>query len=137
MNRRRHLAFVVLGMGTLLLVLGCASAEEERKKARAADFDRWLGQNKQNTVRVLGPPDRCSKLQSGPGEVCEWPAGGNPLRYHYDANGIARQWTYTDRQSGLIEQSQDQTKSQSTRGGFWEAVTDTFGNMQIGPGGGH
>lgn len=134
MNRRLHLARVVLGTGALLLALGCASAEDRQRQARAADFNRWLGQDKRSRVTLVGPPDRCSRVKTGPDEVCEWLTVGNALRYRYDANGIARQWTYTDRQSRVTEESQNPAQNEASKGGIWESIKDTFRNMQFSPG---
>lgn len=134
MNRPLHLAVVLLGVGALLFVIGCASAEEQQRQARAVDFNRWIGQHKQSRVSAFGQPDRCSVMQTGPGEVCEWHTNGNALRYRYDVHGIARQWTYIDRQLGVTEQSQNPAQNQASKEGFWESIKDTFRDMQFNPG---
>jgi hypothetical protein len=119
---RRHLqpVIVALGVGAVLTVLGCASTEDRQREARAADFNQWLGQDKQSRIRQVGPPDHCTGTQTGGGELCEWRPNGNMLRYRYDTNGIAQNWTYTDRQLGVMETAQE------SQGGFWHWVTNWF-----------
>ena len=125
---RLTVAIVALGAGALLLVLGCASTEDRQREARAAAFNQWLGQDKQSRVRQVGPPDNCTGAQAGGGELCEWRPNGNSLRYRYDANGIARHWTYTDRQLGVMETAQDET----AQGGIWQSIKNAFGDTKFG-----
>lgn len=133
MRKHFYLAIVSLGIGALLFPLGCVSAEEQQRQALSADFNKWLGQDKQSRIRQVGPPTRCANVQTGPGEVCEWHADGNALRYRYDVSGIARQWTYTDRQLGMMEGAQYRLQSQASEGSVWQSIKDTFSNMQISP----
>ena len=113
MSRHLQVVIVALGVGAVLTLLGCASTEDRQRQARAAHFNQWLGQDKQSRVRLVGPPDYCTGAETGGGEVCEWRTNGNSLRYRYDTNSIAQNWTYTDRQLGVIEKAQDQ----ESRGG--------------------
>jgi hypothetical protein len=129
MSRHRQLTIVALGMGAVLFVLGCASTEDRQRQARAADFNQWLGQDKQSRVRQVGPPDQCTGTQTAGGELCEWRPNGNTLRYRYDTNGIARSWTYTNRQLGVMEKSEDQ----ESQGGVWRSIKDSYDNTRVGP----
>jgi len=128
MSRCLPVAIVALGLGAVLTVLGCASAEDQQREARAADFNQWLGQDKQSRVRQVGPPDHCTGTQTGGGELCEWRTDGNTLRYRYDTNGIARYWTYTNRQLGVMEKAQDPDSER----GFWQSIIDTFSGSKFG-----
>jgi hypothetical protein len=128
MSRRLRVAVVALGVGAVLTLLGCASTEDRQRQARAADFNQWLGQDKQSRVRQVGPPDHCTAAQTEGGELCEWRTKGNSLRYRYDTNGIAQNWTYTDLQLGVMERAQDQ----ESQGGVWQSIKDTFNNAKFG-----
>ena len=128
MSRCLPVAIVILGMGAVLAVLSCASTEDRQREARAAAFNQWLGQDKQSRVKQVGPPDTCTGAQAGGGELCEWRPNGNSLRYRYDANGIARHWTYTDRQLGVMETAQDET----AQGGVWQSIKSAFGDTKFG-----
>ncbi|HXX74164.1 MAG TPA: hypothetical protein VEI50_03465 [Nitrospiraceae bacterium] len=120
---------VSLSLGAVLTIIGCASAEDHQRQARAADFNQWLGQDKQSRVRQVGPPDTCT--QAGGGELCEWRPNGSVLRYRYDARGIAQSWTYLSQQLGVMERSEDQ----ASQGGAWQAVKDSVNNSKFGYGG--
>ena len=122
MNRRLSVAVLALSLGAVVTVIGCASTEDRQREARAADFNQWLGQDKQSRVRQVGPPDSCTGTQTGGGELCEWRPSGNSLRYRYDTNSVARSWTYTNRQLGVIEKSEDQ----ASQGGVWQSITHWF-----------
>jgi hypothetical protein len=128
MNRHLQLVIGALGVGAVLTVLGCASTEDRQRQARAADFNQWLGQDKQSRIRLVGSPDHCTGTETGGGEVCEWRTNGNSLRYRYDTNGIAQNWTYTDRQLGVIERAQDQ----ESQGGVWQSIKDFYNNAKFG-----
>jgi hypothetical protein len=131
MSRHRQLTIVAIGVGAVLTILGCASTEDRQREARATDFNQWLGQDKQSRVRQVGPPDHCTGTQAGGGELCEWRPNGNSLRYRYDANGIARSWTYTNRQLGELERAEDQ----ASQGGVWQSFTGWFREPKRSPGG--
>ncbi len=133
MSTHLYLALVCLGIGALLLPIGCVSAEEQQRQALTADFNQWLGQIKQSRIRKVGPPDRCANVQTGSGEVCEWHTDGNALRYRYDASGIARQWTYTDPQLGVLEGAQYRLQGQASEGSVWQSIKEAFSNMQFSP----
>ena len=120
---------VALCMGAVLLVLGCASTEDRQRTARAADFNQYLGQDKQSRVKQAGPPASCT--QTGGGELCEWHPEGNTLRYRYDTKGIAQSWAYTNRQSGVMERAEDS----AAQGGVWESFTGWFMEPKRAPGG--
>jgi hypothetical protein len=128
MSKRLRVAIVALGVGAVLTLLGCASTEDRQRQTRAADFNQWLGQDKQNRVRQVGPPDHCTGAQTSGGELCEWRTNGNSLRYRYDTNGIAQNWTYTDLQLGVMERAQDQ----ESQGGVWQSIKDVFNNANFG-----
>ena len=83
---------------------------------------------KQSWVRQVGPPDHCTGTQIAGGELCEWRTDGNTLRYRYDTNGIARYWTYTNRQLGVMEKAQDPDSER----GFWQSIIDTFSGSKFG-----
>ena len=129
MSGRLQVAIVALYMGAVFLVLGCASTEDRQRTARAADFNQWLGQDKQSRVKQAGPPASCT--QTGGGELCEWHPEGNTLRYRYDTKGIAQSWTYTNRQSGVMERAEDS----AAQGGLWESFTGWFMEPKRAPGG--
>jgi len=132
MSRHLRVAVVALYIGTVLTVLGCASTEDQQREARAADFNQWLGQDKQSRVKQVGPPHHCTGAQTQAGELCEWRTNGNSLRYRYDTNGIAQHWTYTDRQLGVMETAQDQ----ESQGGVGQSIKDAYNKMKFGYAGG-
>jgi len=123
------IAIVAINLGAVFTVIGCVSTEERQREARAADFNQWLGQDKQSRVKQIGPPANCT--QSGGGELCEWHPEGNTLRYRYDTKGIARSWTYTNRQSGVMERDEDS----AAQGGVWQSITGWFNEPKRSPGG--
>ena len=129
MSRHRQLTILALGVGTVLTVIGCVSTEERQGEARTANFNQWLGQDKQSRVRQVGPPANCT--QTGGGEICEWHPEGNTLRYRYDAKGIAQRWTYTTRQSGVMERAEDS----AAQGGVWQSISGWFNEPKRAPGG--
>ena len=122
MNRRLPVAIIALCLGAVLTVIGCTSTEDRQREARAADFNQWLGQDKQSRVRQVGPPDNCTGTPTVGGELCEWRTNGNSLRYRYDAKGIAQSWAYTNRQLGVMERAEDQ----ASQGGVWQSITNWF-----------
>jgi len=121
-SSRRQVAIIALSLGAVLTVIGCASTEDRQREERTADFNQWLGQDKQSRVRQVGPPDSCTGTQTVGGELCEWRPSGNSLRFRYDTKGIAQSWTYTNRQLGVIEKSEDQ----ASQGGVWQSITKWF-----------
>lgn len=140
MNSHLLLAIAALGVNVHLAVLGCVSPEDRQRRGLADEFNKSLGKYKESLVIEVGPPQNCTPLQNGGGEVCEWQNSSNVLRYRYDASGIARNWTYTDRQLGYMEGSQEIAEGPSPKkkedSEIWQSVKDAFTNMKVGPGGG-
>jgi len=128
MSRHLRVAVFAIGMGLVVSVLSCASTESQQRKARAADFNQWLGQAKEGRVKQVGPPDSCTGAQTQGGEICEWRTNGNSLRYRYDSNGIARHWMYTNRQLGVMETAQDHESQE----GVWQSIKDSYDKMNFG-----
>lgn len=101
----------------VLLVAGCATSGRDFKQESANKFNQWLGKSKDERVKVLGPPERCTPLDQG-GEVCQWVwrgmSGGGSfvggyagssgsssmstweaiLNFTYDHNHVARFWSF-------------------------------------------
>jgi len=100
--KNERIALLIIGVGILVAVMGCASPQDRERRALSGEFDKWLGQYKDGRIIERGPPDRCV-AQGGGSEICEWRVDGNTVRYLYDANGIARRWKYADRQLGEMK----------------------------------
>jgi len=127
---------VIIGMGILVAVMGCASTQDRERRALSEEFDKWLGQYKDTRIIERGPPDRCV-AQGGGSEICEWQIDGNTVRYLYDANGIARRWKYMDRQLGEMKGAQHPATAadhiHESETAVWQTIKDTFDDMQFTP----
>lgn len=115
------LIFIMLTSGCSYLLcsngLGCeAYYKEELDKWEVERWNKWLGKTKDDRIREIGPPDKCSHLSSDE-EACEWRQsgvrGGGSYNAHtgygsssisswehrilfvYDREHIAQQWRYS------------------------------------------
>ena len=135
----RAISMLIIGVGILVAVMGCASTQDRERRALSEEFDKWLGQYKDTRIIERGPPDRCV-AQGGGSEICEWRIDGNTVRYLYDANGIARRWKYADRQLGEMKGAQDSAaaadQTHESEAGVWQTIKDTFDDMKFTPIGG-
>ena len=138
-ERYRAFAMLILGGGILLAVMGCASTQDRERRALSEEFDKWLGQYKDTRIIERGPPDRCV-AQDGGSEICEWQIDGKTVRYLYNANGIARRWTYADPQLGEMKGAQDSAavadQTHESEAGVWRTIKDTVDDMKFAPLGG-
>ena len=50
---------LIIGMGIIVAVMGCASTQDRERRALSEEFDKWLGQYKDTRIIERGPPDRC------------------------------------------------------------------------------
>jgi len=127
---------LIIGVGILAAIIGCASTQDRERRALSEEFDKWLGQYKDTRIIERGPPDRCV-AQGGGIEICEWRIGGNTVRYLYDANGIARRWRYADRQLGEMKGVWDSAAAadqpHESEEGVWQTIKDTFDDMKFTP----
>jgi len=100
---------------TASLMSGCAETEKfwekefvqvyapaklrEKDRVRTGEsLDFFLGKSKDERIRIIGPPNACTRLTTG-GEICEWsPKASSALEQHvaysFDRDGIARGWSY-------------------------------------------
>jgi hypothetical protein len=128
-------SLLIIGLGMLMAVMGCASAQDRERRALTEEFDKWLGEYKDHRVIEKGPPDRCLAHEGGT-EICEWRIDGNTVRYLYDANGIARRWKYADRQLGEMKGAQDAAVAAHQNHeseAVWQTIKDTFDDMKFTP----
>lgn len=100
------LSIRVLGL-LVLMLSGQSCALHDRLVARQSEHidawaDPWLGKTKDERVKVIGAPDKCTAVSDG--EVCEWVASdvstvgnGSSLEHHISytyRGGIATEWNY-------------------------------------------
>ena len=123
--KNERIALLIIGVGILVAVMGCASPQDRERRALSGEFDKWLGQYKDGRIIERGPPDRCD-AQGGGSEICEWRVDGNTVRYLYDANGIARRWKYADRQLGEMKGAQDSAaaadQTHESEAAVWQTI---------------
>jgi len=134
--KNERIALLIIGVGILVAVMGCASPQDRERRALSGEFDKWLGQYKDGRIIERGPPDRCDAQGRG-SEICEWRVDGNTVRYLYDANGIARRWKYADRQLGEMKGAQDSAaaadQTHESEAAVWQTIKDTFDDMKVTP----
>ena len=133
----RAFPMLIIGVGVLVAIMGCASTHDRERRALSEEFDKWLGQYKDTRIIERGPPDRCVE-QGGGSEICEWRIDGNTVRYPFDAKGIARRWKYADRQLGEMKGVQNSVaaadQTHESEAGVWQTIKDTFDDMKFTPG---
>lgn len=110
---------------TSLLLTGCMQARsfwdkeildvyapntlrDREKNGLAETLNGWLGKPKNERIRIIGPPNACSGLNTGE-EVCEWvtatrsvasssqssaSSSEQHVTFTYDKSSIARSWSY-------------------------------------------
>ena len=121
----RAFSMLIIGVGILAAVMGCASTPDRERRALSAEFDKWLGQYKDHRIIERGQPDRCI-AQGGGSEICEWRIDGGTVRYLYDANGIARRWKYADPQLGEMKGAQDSAaaadQTHESEAAVWQTI---------------
>jgi hypothetical protein len=132
----RAFFMLIIGVGILFAVMGCASAQDRERRALSEQFDKSLGQYKDHRIIERGPPDRCM-AHGGGSEICEWRVDGGTVRYLYDANGIARRWKYADPQLGEMKGAQEPLTAadqiHESEAAMWKTVKDTFDDMKFTP----
>ena len=73
------------------------SLREKNKRRMAETLDYFLRKSKDERIRVIGAPDKCTGLNTGE-EICAWTAKASSseqhITYTYDKDGIARSWSY-------------------------------------------
>jgi hypothetical protein len=100
-------------VGLVVLLVGCAelrqfwdkefvevytpgASQEQKIRETGGILNYWLGRPRDERIRVMGPPDRCTALQTGE-DVCEWTtrgaSSGQQVTYTYD-RGVATAWSY-------------------------------------------
>jgi|KBSMisStandDraft_5_1062788.scaffolds.fasta_scaffold550373_2 hypothetical protein len=132
----RAFSMLIIGVGILAAVMGCASTPDRERRALSAEFDKWLGQYKDHRIIERGQPDRCI-AQGGGSEICEWRIDGGTVRYLYDANGIARRWKYADPQLGEMKGAQEPPSAadqiHESEAAVWKTIKETFDDMKFTP----
>lgn len=132
----RTFSLLILGVGILLAVMGCASTQDRERRALSQEFDKWLGQYKDHRIIERGMPERCV-AQGGGSEICEWRIEGGTVRYLYDKNGIAHRWKYTDPQLGEMKGAQEPPTAadqlHESEAAVWNTIKDTFDDMKFTP----
>ena len=132
----RAFSMLIIGVGILAAVMGCASTPDRERRALSAEFDKWLGQYKDTRIIERGQPDRCI-AQGGGSEICEWRIDGGTVRYLYDANGIARRWKYADPQLGEMKGAQEPPTAadqiHESEAAVWKTIKETFDDMKFTP----
>lgn len=132
----RTFSLLILGVGILLAVMGCASTQDRERRALSQEFDKWLGQYKDHRIIERGMPERCV-AQGGGSEICEWRIDGGTVRYLYDKNGIAHRWKYTDPQLGEMKGAQEPPTAadqlHESEAAVWNTIKDTFDDMKFTP----
>ena len=100
----------------LLLVtinsIGCAEFNDSFSDDIDRTYNLWLGRTKDERIQMVGPPERCARLQSQE-EVCSWdrmaldmpgvrrlmnqtiPSWMHHIVYVYDPSGTAKSWHYS------------------------------------------
>jgi hypothetical protein len=91
---------------------GCPALNDSFSDDIDRTYNPWLGQTKGARIQIVGPPQRCQRLQSKE-EVCAWdrmsldmpavrrmllmniPSWKHHVVYVYDQSGIARAWHYS------------------------------------------
>lgn len=135
----RAFSMLIIGVGILAAVMGCASTPDRERRALSAEFDKWLGQYKDHRIIERGQPDRCI-AQGGGSEICEWRIDAGTVRYLYDANGIARRWKYADPQLGEMRGAQEPPTAadqiHESEAAVWKTIKETFDDMKFTPIGG-
>jgi hypothetical protein len=132
----RAVSMLIIGVGILAAVMGCASTPDRERRALSAEFDKWLGQYKDHRIIERGQPDRCI-AQGGGSEICEWRIDGGTVRYLYDANGIAQRWKYADPQLGEMKGAQEPPTAadqiHESEAAAWKTIKETFDDMKFTP----
>ncbi|HEU4683119.1 MAG TPA: hypothetical protein VFS39_01275 [Nitrospira sp.] len=132
----RICSVLTIGVG-IVIVMGCAATQDSERRALSEEFDKWVGQYKDARIIEKGSPERCVP-QGGRSELCEWQINGNIVRYLYDANGIARRWTYADRELGEMTGAQDSAaaadQTHDSESGLWRTLRDTVDDLKFTPG---
>jgi hypothetical protein len=132
----RAFSMLIIGVGILVAVMGCASTPDRERRALSAEFDKWLGQYKDHRIIERGQPDRCI-AQGGGSAICEWRIDGGTVRYLYDANGIARRWKYADPQLGEMKGAQEPPSAadqiHESEAAVWKTIKETFDDMKFTP----
>ena len=136
----RAFSLLVIGVGILFAVMGCASTQDRERRALSEEFDHWLGQYKDHRIIERGMPDRCV-AHGGGTEICEWRVDGGTVRYLYDKDGIARRWKYADSQLGEMWGAQEPPavadQLHESEAAVWKTIKDTFDDMKFNPIGAH
>ncbi len=127
MNVNRAL-LLVLSIFLLASLPGCIlhdMVDTKRLEGMDVKLNPWLGQTKDDRMKIIGPPDKCAALSTG-GEVCEWVFSGvsavhcpsdavygghqcsgggsweDRFVFTYDRDGITTQWNYN---GSLVQRS--------------------------------
>jgi hypothetical protein len=132
----RTFSLLIVGVGVLLGVMGCASTQDRERRALSEEFDQWLGQYKDHRIIERGTPVRCV-MQGVGSEICEWSIGGGTVRYLYDKNGIAHRWKYADPRLGEMKGAQEPPTAgdqlHESEAAVWKTIKDTFDDTKFTP----
>lgn len=139
-------------LGTFLMVLLCTGCGElqqfwekefvdvyapgvsrDQKIREAANiFNYWLGQSKEERIRVMGKPEQCTALNTGE-EMCAWTSKA-PQRLTYSYNGgMATSWDYQGPLGQFTSANYQTPQSRQTPAGQAASPSSTGGSIQRKP----